>query len=197
MSDQDPRPDASGWTPELLFKYFERRISDQDRRIESTFTEKDKALQAALAAQEKSSAAAIASADRAVQKAEMASDKRFDSVNEFRQALTDMTGRLVSRMEVDGTIRSITEKIDGIRESVGSVEKLALRGVTRPEVESMLSVVAEKTTNLATLITNLGSVSDRREGRGAGVVANWGWIVGGITLIMVVLEIANLVRALH
>jgi hypothetical protein len=44
---------------------------------------------------------ALASADRAVSKAEIATDKRFESVNEFRAALSDQTRTFVSKIEFD------------------------------------------------------------------------------------------------
>lgn len=63
-------------------------------------------------AQEKAVEAALASADRAVQKAEAASDKRFESMNEFRAALDD-SGRLnMPRAEAEQQFRATAEKID-------------------------------------------------------------------------------------
>lgn len=63
-------------------------------------------------AQEKAVEAALASADRAVQKAETASDKRFESMNEFRAALDD-SGRLnMPRAEAEQQFRATAEKID-------------------------------------------------------------------------------------
>lgn len=65
-------------------------------------------------AQEKAVEAALASADRAVQKAEAASDKRFESVNEFRAALDD-SGRLnMPRTEAEQQFRATAEKIDDL-----------------------------------------------------------------------------------
>lgn len=48
------------------------------------FAEKDRAVQAALAAQKELATMALANADKAVAKAEIATEKRFDSVNEMR-----------------------------------------------------------------------------------------------------------------
>jgi len=44
---------------------------------------------------------ALAAADKAVSKAEAATEKRFESVNEFRQTLSDQTRSFVSRVEFD------------------------------------------------------------------------------------------------
>lgn len=44
---------------------------------------------------------ALAAADKAVLKAEAATEKRFESVNEFRQALTDQTKTFITRIEFE------------------------------------------------------------------------------------------------
>jgi len=69
-------------------------------------------VQAALVAQEKAVAAALAAADRAVSKAELAAGARFDSVNEFRAALTDQTATFIPRAECEQRIATNAEKID-------------------------------------------------------------------------------------
>jgi len=63
-------------------------------------------------AQEKAVQSALASADRAVAKAESASDKRFDGVNEFRSSLNDQTRTLMPRAEYEQAMRAMNEKID-------------------------------------------------------------------------------------
>lgn len=82
---------------------------------------------------------ALAAADRAVTKAETASEKRFDAVNEFRATLADQQRNLMPRGEVEILIRSLNEKIDalnlttitkqskdiGQREGIGTVAVVA------------------------------------------------------------------------
>lgn len=63
-------------------------------------------------AQQAAVEAALASADRAVQKAEAASDKRFASVNEFRQALGDSARLTMPRSEAEQQFKAMTEKVD-------------------------------------------------------------------------------------
>ena len=79
--------------------------------------------------------AALASADRANTKAETATEKRFDAVNEFRATLADQQRNLMPRGEVEILIKGLNEKIDalnlatitrqskdiGIREGIGTV----------------------------------------------------------------------------
>jgi hypothetical protein len=44
---------------------------------------------------------ALAAADKAVSKAEVATEKRFESVNEFRQTLSDQTRSFISKVEFE------------------------------------------------------------------------------------------------
>jgi hypothetical protein len=65
-------------------------------------------------AQEKAVAAAMLSADRAVAKAEAASEKRFESVNEFRSAMNDQSRSFISRNEAEQRMLSNSEKVDSL-----------------------------------------------------------------------------------
>ncbi len=79
----------SEWTVETLKEFVEQR-----------FTDSDKAIQAALA-----------SAEKAVGKAETASEKRFDSVNEFRAQLSDQAATLMTRTEYITNHKALEDKI--------------------------------------------------------------------------------------
>jgi hypothetical protein len=78
------------------------------------FEGQEKAVAAALAAAEKAVAAALSAADRAVAKAEVASEKRFESVNEFRGTLTDQVRTFMPRTEAEQRMQSNAEKTDAI-----------------------------------------------------------------------------------
>ena len=80
--------EVSGWTVDTLHSHVVRLLQESDKRYEQRFQ-----------AQEKSVKDALASADRAVNKAETASEKRLDSVNEFRKTLSDQTGTFLTRAE--------------------------------------------------------------------------------------------------
>jgi len=57
-------------------------------------------------------AAALAAAEKAVSKAEDAATRRFESVNEFRQTLTDQTSTFVPKSEVNIMVEALHEKIE-------------------------------------------------------------------------------------
>ena len=64
---------------------------------------------------------ALAASDRAVNKAEVASEKRFDAVNEFRATLSDQQRNLMPRNEVEILINGLNEKVDSL--SMAAISK--------------------------------------------------------------------------
>lgn len=58
-------------------------------------------------AQEQAVAFALQAAEKAVTKAELAAEKRFESVNEFRNQLKDQTGTFITRNEMWGWVVAV------------------------------------------------------------------------------------------
>lgn len=81
-------------------------MDERDRRYEERFVAMDEKTSLALAASEK-----------AVVKAEMATEKRFDSVNEFRDTLRDQASQLLPRAEADSKFAAVNEKFEDIKKS--------------------------------------------------------------------------------
>src|ERR1700730_3038561 len=101
----------------------DQRFADQAIAISTAFAANEKAITAAFAANEKlvtaafnanekATAMALASAKEAVAKAEAASEKRFESVNEFRGQLRDQAASFITRDEYSIQLKSITDKLD-------------------------------------------------------------------------------------
>lgn len=106
---------VSGWTVDTLKEFIEQRITDQD-----------KAVQAALIA-----------AKEAVIKAETATEKRFESVNEFRAQLADQSNTLMPRQEYSVQHRALEDRVtdltDRLNRSDGKnkgVDKTIAYGIT-------------------------------------------------------------------
>jgi hypothetical protein len=102
-------------------------MDERDVRYGQRFEAQQKALDAALASQKEATANALAAADRAVTKAEDASNKRFDSVNEFRQTLTDQANSFVSKdayKAMEDKVSALTSRLDNIRSSAEGAGKL-------------------------------------------------------------------------
>lgn len=116
------REDSNTRSVEVL-KIIDDKLNERDLRAQQRFDASQQALLAAMAAAEKSNQAAMEASDRAigaallaakeaVLKAEMANEKRFASVNEFRQTLSDQTLSFIPRAEADVKIGALAEKID-------------------------------------------------------------------------------------
>ena len=97
-----------------------RLDAERDLRYAERAEAQDKAVAVALVAAEKAVQAALLSAERAVGKAEIATEKRFESVNEFRGQLSDQASNLLSRTEYLAGHKALEEKIGLLRESQSS-----------------------------------------------------------------------------
>lgn len=97
---------------EAAQKAIELAFSAQKDDIQAAFMSQKEALSTAFLAQKEAVNAALASADRAVSKAELASEKRFESVNEFRATLADQQRTLMPRSESEANNRALSEKLD-------------------------------------------------------------------------------------
>lgn len=105
-------------------------------------------------AQEKAVTAALTAADRAVGKAELASEKRFDSVNEFRAALSDSSRLLMPRTEAEQGMKSMEEKITALVKRVDAREERA-GGANQSWV--ILGLVISALTNVVLIFYYLSS----------------------------------------
>jgi Flp pilus assembly protein TadB len=126
--------DNNRWTVETLLEYLKTLIESNDTRygqrfeaqqvatnaafvaqttaMTTAFAAQKVAIDAAFAAQKEAVNAALAAADRAVSKAEIASEKRFDNVNEFRGTLADQQRTLMPRAEAELLFKTLSDKID-------------------------------------------------------------------------------------
>src|SRR5688572_29056633 len=100
-----------GWTIETSLQHVLSLIGANDHRYEQRFNDIQRTFDVAFDAQKEAVRAALASSDRAVLKAELAAEKRFESVNEFRNTLADQQRTLVSRTEVDALVHGVNDKI--------------------------------------------------------------------------------------
>jgi hypothetical protein len=128
MSRRSPTPDRprrSGWTIDTLREHVEALLGEKDLRDQQRYDSQVKALEAALTAQQEAVRAAMAAAERAGEKVEIASEKRFDQVNEFRQLVQDIIASLMPRAEAEQRLTGLAEKVEELKLAVG---KGAARG---------------------------------------------------------------------
>jgi len=103
------------WTIVTLKEYVDRRFDDQKS-----------ATDVALAAADKMNVAALTAAEKAVTKAEVATEKRFDSVNEFRRTLTDQANLFLQRETFESFKDRVAQDLGTIRHDTQfSAETLA------------------------------------------------------------------------
>jgi len=92
---------------EAAYKLMEARLGTLDQQIKSVHREID---------------IETAATKTAIQKAEMATEKRFESVNEFRAQMADQSALFISRREVEATIGGISEKVSAITDRINRSE---------------------------------------------------------------------------
>jgi hypothetical protein len=100
------------WTVDTLKEFLSQQMAQNDRRYLELFEQKAASGRQVIEAQREAVNAALAAADRAVQKAEAGAEKRFESVNEFRNTLSDQQRNLIPRSEVMVIVASLTDKIE-------------------------------------------------------------------------------------
>jgi hypothetical protein len=92
-----------------------KAMAEADLRYQQRFDQQQKALEAALAAAKEAVATALTAAEKATTKAEVASERRFESVNEFRGQLADQAANLMPRSEAEARFVALSEKVDELK----------------------------------------------------------------------------------
>lgn len=103
-------------------------------------------------------------------------DSRFDSVNEFREALADQTRQFVTRAEADTQHQTFTAAIAALNAQV-------LTLVSREEYTAAHQRVVDTVDAQATRL-------DRSEGRGAGLNAGWVYLLSAIAALGTLVSLA-------
>jgi len=95
---------------------------DRIRILDERYATQTKALDAAFKAAEQAVAVALANAEKATAKAELAAERRFESVNEFRKALTDQTATFIPRGEYDAANAAVADRVNANADRVAALE---------------------------------------------------------------------------
>jgi hypothetical protein len=162
------------WTVETLRQYLQRQLDDirvmleerhvtQTKAVDAAFLAQRTAMQAALTSAQREVATALLSSENAVRKAEVAAEKRFESVNEFRAQLSDQAATFLSRNEADARISALAEKLD--------------------------TETARNSARISELELRLTSRLDLRDGASKGVGQGLSWMTafGGLVLLCIAL----------
>lgn len=114
--------EPSGFTVDTLQTLVNSVLNERDRRYEQRFIAQEQAVKLALDRVDKEfhehlaqvraeTHAALDAADKAIAKAEAATEKRFESVNEFRAQLSDQTRTFMPRAESIQRHEQTAEKV--------------------------------------------------------------------------------------
>ena len=90
-------------------------------RLEAVMSERDRYYISQIQALKEAVSSALISADKALSKAETASEKRFDSVNEFRAALSDNSANFVQRDAYEERHRALESRLTSLDEKVNEL----------------------------------------------------------------------------
>jgi hypothetical protein len=153
---------------------YQARYEAQEKAVELALTRVDRELQAHFHAAREEVHAALASADKAIAKSEASTDKRFDSVNEFRAQLSDQAATFMMRSE---SLARHDRTAEQVSEMAGRHEN-DIR-MARERFESDLTALRQRfESDIATINSRL----DRNAGTASGLDKAWGYLIGGIGL---------------
>ncbi len=88
------------------------------KALDAAFVAQQAAVATSFDASEKAMAAALLAAKEAVEKANVANDKRFDAVNEFRAQLADIQTTLLPRNEADAKFSALDARVADMKSTV-------------------------------------------------------------------------------
>jgi chromosome segregation ATPase len=98
-------------------------VRSQKEHVLAIIDERDRRYEDRFKAMDEKTGLALTSSEKAFTKAETATEKRFDAVNEFRGSLKDQADRMMPRAEADGRFGGVEDKIDEIKKEVNSLRE--------------------------------------------------------------------------
>jgi hypothetical protein len=108
--------------PEPHHHHCEQRLLALETLIDAKLT----TLRTIIELQAEKSVTALAASDKAILKAEIAVEKRFESVNEFRQTLLDQTNTFISRVEFEALRDTNSSRIADLASRLDKIEGKAV-----------------------------------------------------------------------
>lgn len=157
-------------------KYFVALVTDKERALKERFEYQDKRYSEVTTSAAEAVKTAFASSEKAIAKQEAAQADYNIRSNEFRGQLADQAKTLMPRNETAGLFAAVSEKIDT------NVKTFDQR------MESFTKTRDDKVGDLLQRIEAINSRLTTIESRGAGGAALWGYIVGAVGLICVVVS---------
>jgi hypothetical protein len=182
----------SGWTVDtlradmlsrfsMLRDMLDERYATQTKALDAAFIAQQAAVEKALASQEKAVGTAQASAERASLKSDLASEKRFDSVNEFRAQQGDIIRTFMPRSEAESIAASATARIKELAELISGA-------MSRTEAQALSERNAERIQELTNRLNRAEGQSSGEKDNKSAIYAFGGLAVAVIVAVIVVLN---------
>lgn len=151
------REKACGVAAGEVKTFYDTVLSERDARYDERFACQEKAVVVALATVNREfhehlaqvreeTRLALDSADKAISKSEAATEKRFNSVNEFRAQQADIIQTFARKDEINQRLSGLSEKID-------TLQNLASTALPRTEYDRAHTDLAERVIQVEKAIT--------------------------------------------
>jgi chromosome segregation ATPase len=151
-------------------------LSAVRKHLQALLRAKEEKDQARFSALEKSMTAALHAAEQATLKAEQAAEKRLDSVNEFRNTLSDQQRNLMPRSEVAVVAGALSDKIQALES--------ALHSRTSALESSLANRIGASAAAFESRLNALEKQLDTLSAERAGIKGGWGYAVGLIGFLL-------------
>lgn len=92
-------------------RYYNSKFAASELSVTTALSAAEKSVASAFLAQQTAMQAALAAADRANLKAEVASERRFEALNELRAMVADQQATFMQRLEAVALLNGLDEKI--------------------------------------------------------------------------------------
>jgi len=137
-----------GWTLDAL----ERHLGNQITAIKESIEEMDDRNRERFAAAKEQVQLALIASDKAVTKADAATERRFEGVNEFRAALSDQSATLLTRNEYNVAHQNLTDKLARNEHTLSEIAQRILKLETTLGTKD---AVTSKTTSTVVAIISI------------------------------------------
>lgn len=116
------RSSPRGWTVDTLAEYLIARISAVESSFIQISNEREERNKERFSSMKTSVDAALSASDKAIGKAEQATEKRFESVNEFRSTLSDQASTFLPRSEYSVQHKTLVDTSDLNNQRLARIE---------------------------------------------------------------------------
>lgn len=105
---------------------YDERVQSQEKAVEVSFKNLSKDLKDQIEQVRHETIVAMEAADKAISKSEITTEKRFESVNEFRSQQADIISTFARKSEIEARLIGITEKVEGVYAQSAQIAASAL-----------------------------------------------------------------------